>query len=77
MVYHKKLPKVRLPGNTRRFNGELFKQHDWYITKFTADAAAKLLRSSGYNVRVTLRKKSKKPRGYPLKDLWYVWKRKG
>jgi hypothetical protein len=76
MVYHKKLPKVRLPGNTRRFSGKLFKQHEWYTSKLVANAAAKNLKALGYNVRITLRPKSKAG-GYPLTNLWYVWKRKG
>ena len=76
MVYHKKLPKTRVPGRTRRFNGEVFTQHEWYISQWVANVAASNLRSKGYKVRVTLRPKSKAG-GYPLMDLWYVWKRKG
>lgn len=77
MVYYKKLPKTRLPGNTRRFGGKLFKQHDWYLYKLVANTTADNLKALGYNVRVTLRPKSKKRGGYPLYDLWYIWKRKG
>ncbi len=75
MVYFKKLPKVRLPGTTRRFDGKLFKQHEWYTSKMVANAAAKNLKALGYSVRITLRKKSKVG-GYPLTNLWYVWKRR-
>lgn len=76
MVYHKKLPKVKLPGSTRRFGGKLFKQHEWYTSKMVANLAAGNLKARGYNVRITLRPMSKKPGGYPLMNLWYVWKRR-
>ena len=75
MVYFKKLPRVRVPSNTRRFGGKLFKQHEWYIYKPQAKVAAETLRLQGYNVRITLRRKGKHG-GYPLCDLWYIWKRK-
>jgi len=76
MVYHKKLPKARLLGNTRRFGGKLFKQHDWYTSKLVANVAAKNLKDAGYNVRMTVRPKGKGG-NYPLYTLYYLWKRRG
>lgn len=67
---------MRTVRNTRKFGGKTYKLHDWYISEFVANTAAKHLRQSGYSVRVTLRPESKVRGGYPLMDLWYVWKRK-
>ena len=60
---------------TRKFEGRTYKLHEWYTSRFVADVAAKHLKAQGYNVRITLRPKSKAG-GYPVMDLWYVWKRK-
>ena len=60
---------------TRKFGGKTYRLHDWYTSKFVAGVAAENLKSLGYSVRITLRPKSKTG-GYPLMDLWYVWKRK-
>ena len=77
MVFHKKLPKVRSVHSTRRFVGKLFKQHDWYTSKMVAGVAADTLKMKGYLTRITLRPKSKVTGGYPLRDLYYLWKRRG
>jgi len=61
---------------TRKFGGKTYRQHDWYTSKLVANTAAGNLKAAGYNVRITLRPKSKTG-GYPLMNLWYVWKRKG
>ena len=61
---------------TRKFDGKTYRQHDWYTSKLVANAAANNLKAQGYNVRITLRSKSKTG-GYPRTNLWYVWKRKG
>ena len=34
------------------------------------------LKARGHLVRITLRPESKVRGGYPLMDLWYIWKRK-
>ena len=60
---------------TRKFNRKTYKLHEWYTSKLVANAAAKHLKAQGYSVRITLRKESKTG-GYPLMNLWYVWRRK-
>lgn len=67
---------MRTVKTTRKFEGKTYKLHDWYLYKPAAQVAAGIQRSRGYLVRLTLRLKSKKPGGYPLYDLWYLWKRK-
>ena len=69
---------MRNVKKTRKFGksgGKTYRLHDWYTSKFVASVAAKNLKALGYSVRITLRPKSKAG-GYPLMDLWYVWKRK-
>jgi len=66
---------MRTVKNTRKFDGKTYRLHDWYISKFTATSARDLLKSR-YHVRITFRPKSKTRGGYPLQDLWYVWKRR-
>jgi len=68
---------MRNVRKTRKFDGEIYKLHDWYMYKPAAAVAAGTLRIKGYKVRLTLRPKSKKRDGYPMYDLWYLWKRKG
>jgi hypothetical protein len=67
---------MREVKKTRKFGGKTYRLHDWYIWKRGAELTASGLRSRGYNVRITFRPQSKKRGGYPLMDLWYVWKRK-
>lgn len=61
---------------TRKFDGKTYTLEDWFTHKTAAKARADTLRLRGYNVRITLRPKCEHPNGYPLSDLWYVWKRK-
>ena len=68
---------MRTVSVKRKFDGKVFTRHgEYYLSKYTADTAAKILRMHGYQVRVTFRPKSKRRGGYPLMDLWYVWKRR-
>ena len=66
---------MRNVKKTRKLGGKTYRLHDWYTSKFVASVAAKNLKALGYSVRITLRPKSKTG-GYPLMNLWYVWKRK-
>jgi len=66
---------MRNVKKTRKFEGKTYRLHEWYTSKFVAGVAAENLKAQGYNVRITLRPESKAG-GYPLMDLWYVWKRK-
>lgn len=67
---------MRNVRKTRKFDGKTYKLHDWCLYKPAAKVAADTLRAKGYSVRLTLRPKSKVRGGYPLMDLWYIWKRK-
>lgn len=66
---------MRVVKKTRKFDGKTYRLHEWYTSRFVASVVAKHLKAQGYSVRITLRKESKTG-GYPLMNLWYVWKRK-
>ena len=66
---------MRVVKKIRKFEGKTYRLHEWYIDRFVAGVVANNLKALGYNVRITLRKESK-TEGYPLMNLWYVWKRK-
>jgi hypothetical protein len=68
--------KTRAVSRTRKLGGKSFVLHDWYMYKPAAIIAADNLRRRGYLVRITFRPKSKRPGGYPLYNLWYIWKKK-
>ena len=61
---------------TRKFDGKTYTLEDWFLSKTAAKVVVNTLRLLDYNVRITFKPKSKRPGGYPLTDLWYVWKRK-
>lgn len=67
---------MRTVKQTRKFEGKTYRLRDWYIWKRAAELARIRLKMQGYLVRITSRPKSKRRGGYPLMDLWYVWKRK-